>query len=47
MNEKTDDYLDDDVDDYKENIEACEKVGITGYHFDQDAGKLKSFIQTH
>ena len=35
------------VDDYKENIEACEKVGITGYHFDQDAQKLKGFIETH
>ncbi len=32
------------VDDYKENIEGAQKVGIQGYHFDGNATKLREYI---
>ncbi len=34
------------VDDYQENIEACQKVGMIGYHFDQNADKLNEYISS-
>ena len=33
------------IDDNKNNIEGCEKVGIKGYLFDQDVEKLRKFLE--
>lgn len=35
------------VDDHVENAEAAEHVGIAGYTFDGDAGKLRQWILSH
>ena len=33
------------VDDTIENVEAAKSVGMTGYHFDMDADKLRRALE--